>query len=226
MKKITAIEKMLLVSLAFIIVLVIARVIITKQLMYAFYCWNLLLAIIPLLLSKWLLKQPSINIKSITILIVWLLFYPNAPYIVTDIFHLTKRPPSPLWFDLLIVVNAAWCGLMLGIASLLQVEQFLAKHKKIIWVHCFIILCLLLSGYGVYIGRYLRFNSWDIVTNPFNLMIVFMEQISNPYKHKVIWLFTLLFGCSIYLFYYTIKAFNNSIHQKIAPHNIAGKQHP
>jgi uncharacterized membrane protein len=210
MKRITAIEKILLVSLSFIIVLLITRVIITKQLMYTFYCWNLLLASIPLLLSKWLLKQPKMHIKSIAILFTWLLFYPNAPYILTDIFHLTKRPPSPLWFDLLIVINAAWCGLMLGIASLLQVEQFLAKHVKKIWVNCLILLCLLLSGYGVYIGRYLRFNSWDIVTNPFDLIILFTEQISNPYKHKFIWLFTLLFGCSIYLFYNTIKAFNKS----------------
>ena len=215
MKKFSNIEKMLIASVAFTLLLLAVRIVVTQQLMYVFYIWNLFLATIPLLLSRRLQRQQALNVKSYLLLTVWLLFFPNAPYIITDIFHYESRPPLPMWFDLLLVINAAWCGIILGLVSLLQVENFLAKYLKPIWVNCCITGSLLLCGYGIYIGRFLRFNSWDIVTNPVALFTTCMQRVFNPFDYKSTWGFTLLFGISLCLFYYTLKAFNKYVVEKV-----------
>lgn len=215
MKKLSTIEKMLIASIAFTLLLLAVRIVVAQQLMYVFYIWNLFLATVPLLLSRRLLRQQALTIKSFFLLAGWLLFFPNAPYIITDIFHYESRPPLPMWFDLLLVINAAWCGIMLGLVSLLQVEQFLAKHLKSFWVNCCIAGSLLLCGYGIYIGRFLRFNSWDIITNPGALVSTSLHRVFNPFDYKSTWGFTLLFGISLCLFYYTIKAFNKYIGGKV-----------
>lgn len=216
MKKLSNIEKMLTASVAFTLLLLAVRIVVTQQLMYVFYIWNLFLATIPLLLSRRLQRQQALNVKSYLLLTVWLLFFPNAPYIITDIFHYESRPPLPMWFDLLLVINAAWCGIMLGLVSLLQVEQFLAKNLRPFWVNCCITGSLLLCSYGIYIGRFLRFNSWDIVTNPVALFSTSLQRVFNPFDYKSTWGFTLLFGISLSLFYYTIKAFNKYLVGKVS----------
>ena len=138
MKKLSTIEKMLAASLAFTFLLLAIRVSIAHQTMYLFYVWNLFLAAIPLVISRRLGWQDTFNFKSCLLLMGWLLFFPNAPYIITDIFHYENRPPLPMWFDLLLVLNAAWSGLMFGLYSLLQVELFLSRYLKPIWVSIYI----------------------------------------------------------------------------------------
>ena len=211
MKILSNIEKMLIASVCFTLLLLAVRIAFAHQLMYVFYIWNLFLAAIPLLLSRRLQRQQKLTVKSYFLLAGWLLFFPNAPYIITDIFHYESRPPLPMWFDLLLVINAAWCGIILGLVSLLQVEQFLAKNLKSFWVNCCITFSLLLCGYGIYIGRFLRFNSWDIITNPVALFATSLQRVINPFDYKSTWGFTLLFGISLCLFYYTIKSFNKYI---------------
>ena len=123
-------ERMLLLSICFTLLLVTVRIIYTQDLMYVFYYWNIFLAIVPYCCSRLLKKQQSISFKTSCILAVWLLFFPNAPYIITDIFHFEKRPLIPYWFDLTIVVTGAWNGLLLGILSLMQVEKYLFHLSK------------------------------------------------------------------------------------------------
>jgi len=214
MKKLSTIEKMLAASLAFTFLLLAIRVSIAHQTMYLFYVWNLFLAAIPLVISRRLGWQDTFNFKSCLLLMGWLLFFPNAPYIITDIFHYENRPPLPMWFDLLLVLNAAWSGLMFGLCSLLQVELFLSRYLKPIWVSIYINGSLVLCGYGIYLGRFLRFNSWDIITAPHQLFVASFQHIFNPFDHRGTWGFSLLFGISLILFYYTLKSFNNLAGEK------------
>jgi uncharacterized membrane protein len=214
MKKLSTIEKMLAASLAFTFLLLAIRVTIAHQTMYLFYVWNLFLAAIPLVISRRLGRQENFNFKSCLLLMGWLLFFPNAPYIITDIFHYENRPPLPMWFDLLLVLNAAWSGLMLGLCSLLQVEIFLKKVLKPVWVSIYISGSLILCGYGIYLGRFLRFNSWDIITAPHELFVASFQRIFNPFDHRGTWGFSLLFGISLILFYYTLKSFNKLAGEK------------
>ncbi|MBA4196890.1 MAG: DUF1361 domain-containing protein [Chitinophaga sp.] len=203
--KISSLEKMLLLSVAFSMLLLTVRIIITHELSYIFYAWNTFLAIVPLLFSRRLSKQLSFNFKAIVLIVCWLLFLPNAPYIVTDIFHYMKRPPVPMWYDLLIVMIATWNGLLLGFISLLQVEQFLTSYLKPFWVKASVIVSLILCGYGVYLGRFLRFNSWDILTNPDDLFFASARTIIHPHQSIKAWAFTFLFASMLSIIYFTIK---------------------
>lgn len=201
----SSVERMMWISISFTLFLVAFRFLYFAQLQFGFYLWNLFLAILPLLLSRQLYKQKKLNLKALIILACWLLVLPNAPYIITDIFHFFERPPVPKWFDLLLVTSAAWNGLMLGIVSLMQVEQFLAIHFSSWKVNAYISGILLLTAYGIYIGRFLRFNSWDVLTNSSSLARQLGSSFLFPWRHVSTWAFTIFFSAFFWLVYYTIK---------------------
>ena len=204
--KVSATNKMVAVSVLFTLILLTLRIIVSGQLNYIFFAWNLFLATIPLMISNQLLKQHSLSLKVYIMLTAWLLFLPNAPYIITDIFHFKERPPVPLWFDLLVVTSAAWNGLIIGIISLLQVDRFLHRHIRRQWVYVIVVGCLMLSAFGIYLGRFLRFNSWDVLTNPFALLSSIFYRVHYPFDHLRTWGFTLLFGGLLSIAYFTIKS--------------------
>ena len=197
--------KMVLLSVAFTLILIMVRMAFTKQFTYLFLMWNLFLAAVPVLFSQLLLKKNKMKFKAVLLLILWLLFFPNAPYIITDFFHFKERPPIPKWFDLLIITCAAWNGLILGIISLLQVEAFLSRHVSKLKVNVIISSSFLLCGFGIYLGRFLRFNSWDIITDPGSLFTALKYRVFYPHENLRTWGFTFLFGAMLWLFYYTIK---------------------
>ena len=215
MQSLSGITKMLILSITFTLVLVLIRIVYTNDLSYIFYAWNLFLAIIPFVCSSKIQKQKTIGIKTIVLLVLWLLFLPNAPYIITDIFHYELREPIPMWFDLLIVTTAAWNGLLLGIISLMQVEKFLLNHWKKVWVQCFVFTSLMLCGYGVYIGRFSRFNSWDIVTKPHRILIDSVHQVRHPFQNYHVWAFTGLFGVMLTIIYFTLQQLKTSNSSKL-----------
>lgn len=204
-KQWSSVERMLLFSICFTIFLLGFRFLYFGQLQFVFYLWNLFLAIIPLLLSRQLSKWKKLNVKVFVVLLCWLLFLPNAPYIITDIFHFFERPPVPKWFDLLLVTSAAWNGLMIGIVSLMQVEQFLSLHFSSLKVNVSMMIILLSCSYGIYVGRFLRFNSWDIVTNTQALAHQLEKSFLYPRLYLSIWAFTMFFGAFFWLVYQTIK---------------------
>lgn len=209
MKKISPLEKMLFVSILFNMSLLFVRFYFTKELEYGFYIWNTFLAVLPLIFSRYLLKQNRFNLKSAALVACWLAFFPNAPYMITDLFHYAEKPPVPYWYDLLIVITAAWNGLLLGIISLMQIEQFLSRHLKPIWVKLTVLISFMLCGYGIYIGRYLRFNSWDAVVSPNKLIYTLASHVLQPQEHRAIWAFTLLFGTMFGIIYFTLKQLPN-----------------
>ena len=141
---------------------------------YLFLIWNLFLAWVPYVLSLFL---PHIKNKWLVMptLALWLVFIPNAPYIVTDLLHVGYHPPVPVWYDTMLLFSFAWTGLLLGFLSLIDVQRFLKKtigKTKAEWLIWPVIgLC----AYGVYMGRYQRWNTWDILKSPFQ---VFEETVA------------------------------------------------
>ncbi len=137
---------------------------------YYFLLWNLALAWIPYISSVFAhtLHQyiPKRWLRIIPVAVFSILFFPNAPYIVTDFLHLSSRPPVPVWFDIGMLTAFSWSGVLLGVYALRLlhniVEDFLGKLTG--WF--FVIFVVNLSGIGIYFGRFLRWNSWDLVTNP------------------------------------------------------------
>ena len=200
------IEKMLLLSVGFTGLLLLTRILYTGERAYFFYAWNIFLGMIPMLFSRLLYAEPGIRRRSILLIGGWLIFFPNAPYIITDLFHFSARPGALGWFDILLVISASWNGLALGILSLLQVEQFLLNHLPKKWVAVSSGLFILLCGYGVYLGRYMRFNSWDILRHPHKLFISMAHSVIHPVDNGSVWIFTLLFGGLFGIIFFTVKS--------------------
>ena len=199
------VQQLVSISLGFTLALLIIRLFYTGTPMYFFYPWNLLLALVPVFFSGLLLKQKTLNYKSILLLGLWLLFLPNAPYLVTDIFHFDERPPVPFWFDLMLVVSGAWNGILLCMISLLRVERFLKIVCTPKLTSKVMPLIIFLCGYGVYIGRYLRYNSWDVVTEPVGILRTSRHHIHHPFQNLNVWLFTFVFASFLGIIYFTIK---------------------
>ena len=202
-------HKKIIIPLTFSLVLLLVRIIITNELTYIFLAWNLFLAWIPFMISQEL-KAANSWWKILFLFNAWLLFLPNAPYIITDFLHLRQRPPIPYWYDILLLFSAALNGLLLGLASFLIVEKFLIERYgntiSALLMFCSFFLC----SFGVYIGRYLRWNSWDIITNPDDIAADILARVFNPFDHLGTWSVTFLFGTFFYIIYYAIKNLINT----------------
>jgi len=136
---------------------------------FRFLLWNLTLAWIPLIVALGVYDayRRGVRISLLSpAVVVWLLFLPNAPYIVTDFVHLTPSSATPLWFDALMISSFAWTGLLLGFASLYLLHA-VARHRfgaRVGWGA--VLVSLALTSVGVYLGRVLQWNSWDLLFRP------------------------------------------------------------
>jgi uncharacterized membrane protein len=131
---------------------------------------NLLLAWIPYLLALGLCTMLETGVRRRVVfaagVVLWVLFFPNAGYIVTDLTHWRTRPPVPKWFDYFFIMAYAWTGLALGYMALSILQRKLAKIRghRTAWI--FTIGMLAAGAVGVYVGRFFRWNSWDVFTRP------------------------------------------------------------
>jgi uncharacterized membrane protein len=198
----------ILLPIIFTYLLLTARIIISGQLDYIFLAWNLFLAWFPYVFSQQLNEDNS-RWKNILFAAAWLLFLPNAPYIITDFLHLRQRPPVPYWLDILLLFSAAVNGLLLFLLSVQRVDQFLERKFGSRKAAGAVFLAFFLCAFGIYIGRYLRWNSWDILTRPADLVTDIAERVINPFDHFKTWSVTFLFGIFLLVIYYSIK--NNLI---------------
>ncbi|MCF7569483.1 DUF1361 domain-containing protein [Sabulilitoribacter arenilitoris] len=196
------------VSVVLSLTLLMFRMKISHSFFYIFLVWNLFLAAVPYTISTYLLSNPKFNKVGLAFGFgLWLLFLPNAPYIVTDLIHLKLSNSYFIWIDILIVSSFAFNGLLLFYLSVLDMKTILEKHIKKVIVKRSIIPILLLSGFGVYLGRFLRYNSWEILSNPKYLITDIFNIITQPIAHKEAWLFTLLFGAFLNVGFWMFKQF-------------------
>ncbi len=194
------------VSMFISIALAMFRIYYSSRITYFFLTWNLLLACIPLIVSTFIvLNYRKLNhLVLLPLVMLWLLFFPNAPYIVTDLFHLQPRHNVPVWYDLVLILFFSWNGLIIGFISLLDIQYVLNRvyNKFIGWI--FSVSALVLGALGIYIGRFLRWNSWDVLTNPLRLLEDIAVRIANPLYHHSAWAITLLFSLFLLTAYATI----------------------
>ena len=188
--------------------LLLGRIVHSDSLAFSFLVWNLFLAVIPTI-AAWLFVQ-SVERRSPAIVqaswfAVWLVFLPNAPYIVTDFMHLRSRPPIPLWYDIALLGSCAGTGLLLGYSSLGEVQAMLSRKfsTALGWAVAF--AALLLSGFGIYLGRFLRWNSWDALANPLQLFLEIADRAMNPLSHSRTIAFTMIYGVGLLLGYVALR---------------------
>jgi uncharacterized membrane protein len=150
---------------------------------FRFLLWNLILAWIPFALALVVYdryRRGTPILRLAPVLVLWLLFLPNAPYIVTDFVHLSARSPASLWLDGVELSAFAWTGMLLGFVSLYLVHA-VARHRfaaKPAWVGVLVVLALVSAG--VYLGRVKRWNSWDLLTQPGGMLAQLYERLADP----------------------------------------------
>lgn len=202
-------SRLLILSMCvFSISLSVLRVVATGSYMFLFLNWNLILALIPLLLSRYMTKYGNsiTSFKFGVILCCWLLFFPNSPYLLTDLFHLKKGGGIPLWYDLILILSYAWTALWIGFKSLREIEA-ISKERIGCRNSLYLIAGLLfVASFGVYLGRYQRWNTWDIVANPVALMTDISHRFVHPLAHTSTWGMTILLGLFLNLVYFTSRA--------------------
>jgi uncharacterized membrane protein len=184
--------------------LILIRIIYSHTLNFIFIPWNLFLAGIPLFFSFYIEKTKS-RLLSWLFACLWLLFFPNAMYIITDLFHLRERIKVPLWYDLLILFSAALNGTIMGFLSLYNIERWLSQKIGRRFIPVISFLFFIGCGYGIYLGRYLRWNSWDIITQPLALLFDIKYDVVHPFRNKGTWLLTGLFAMWMFMLYHYFK---------------------
>jgi uncharacterized membrane protein len=150
---------------------------------YLFFGWNLLLAWVPVGLALALARLEKGRLLRGVLGAAWLAFFPNAPYLVTDLVHLRARSPVPLWFDALLLFAFALTGLGLAVVSLLQVHRLVERRLGRMSGWFFVAAVAALTGLGVYVGRFLRWNSWDLLTRPAELVAEVLAWLLDPVSH-------------------------------------------
>lgn len=199
-------EQILILCSMFSIGLMTFRIIYTGHILFAFLAWNLFLAFVPFAISKRLSEMKSIpKAKFLFYAFVWLMFIPNSFYIITDLFHLDMNEEVPLWYDLALLLSFAWSGIFFGILSVRQLEKLFEQIFNKKFGPFFIMPVMALNGFGVYIGRYLRFNSWDVIANPFQLTKDIVYLFIHPIRNRFDWSMIVCYTILLTLIYLTMK---------------------
>lgn len=175
---------------------------------YTGLIWNLFLAWIPFVLAvaaydRW--RRHGAGIAVVVLGALWLLFFPNAPYIVTDFVHLQRTDAAPYWYDAVTVSAFAWTGLLLGFGSLFLMQTVVRQWRGVISGWAFACVALALGSVGIYLGRFLRLNSWDAVEHPSLLPRIAHTVARDPFLYSeaigVTVLFTVALGFAYFLLY-------------------------
>ena len=210
----TELERLLMLSALFSMALTAARVIYTGQWLFVWLSWNLFLAFVPYAITRFGIRNISwieTNVKFLFLFCSWLVFVPNAFYIITDLFHLELRTNIPLWFDLALILSFAWNGILLGVLSVRQMEKMITIKFPRMKEWQFVYPIMLLNAFGVYIGRYLRYNSWDVVSNPFQLIKDILYLLVHPIRHRFDWSMILCYAVLMTLMYVTLKKISKAV---------------
>lgn len=175
---------------------------------YLFLNWNLFLAFMPWFFTSLLHVFPQWKKHKLILWMIglsWLAFFPNAPYILTDLFHLHGSSSMPMWFDLVLILAFAWTGILFGFLSLWDLEKLMATKVQKRWIPFISVGLLFLSSFGIYLGRYLRWNSWDLLNRPGAIIQDVGERVIYPLEHTRTWGVTFFMGVLLVLMYISFR---------------------
>lgn len=208
MKKINPEFTWLFCCACFCVALSFYRIYFTQKTFFIFLNWNLFLACVPLIVSSFLVSNELLAKSKIAFavsLMVWILFFPNSPYIFTDLFHIKVRKIIPIWYDLVLILSFAFTGLMMGFVSLRQLLKVASQYFSQTFINVCVVLLFFISSYGIYLGRFLRWNSWDIINEPARLIYDMSDHVTNPAENASIWAMTLIMGIFLNMIYWSYK---------------------
>lgn len=179
---------------------------------YTFFFWNLFLAWVPLMASLLFYGLAARRSRRWFVMfgaaVMWFLFFPNAPYIVTDLVHLHQRPPVPYWYDIICVMAFAQTGLFVGYLSLYLMQEVVRAWlgRWCGWI--FALAMMGLSAFGIYLGRFLRWNSWDAFTDPLDTLRE-AARVANPWNNAQPLAFSVTFFAFSLVCYLIVYSFTH-----------------
>ncbi|MEO8772298.1 MAG: DUF1361 domain-containing protein [Ferruginibacter sp.] len=214
MKKELSFDKLLVITFIFICALIASRIIYTGSRQHIFLVWNIFLAWIPYSTSNYFrLYEKKQKWKQLFLFCSWLLFFPNALYIITDLVHLQDTGDAPVWFDAILLFTCSLLGLIMAFKSLYNVERYLSKKLSRKRLSFIMPLIIFISSFGVYLGRFERWNSWDIIHSPVALGEDVVGFFIFPQDHFRSWAVTVILSILFYLIYAFSKILPKSFRQ-------------
>jgi uncharacterized membrane protein len=191
------------------VMIYVGRVVLSRSwLAYSVLPWNLFLAWIPYIFSLIAAGLHRLYPRGWWLQIVpgalWLLFFPNAAYIVTDFLHLTQRPLIPLWYDIILLATFSWTGFFLAVTSLRAMQWMVKSYLGWFIGWLFAGVCLGLNGLGIYLGRFERWNSWDLFVHPRRIIADLVLLLANPLDNLRFLGFTILITAFLLVVYLTV----------------------
>ncbi len=191
------IAKALLISNLVSIMLFGLRVIATHNAQYWFLLWNLLLAWMPVLfvflLSRQLKHKSWKKPLPVVLTLLWLGFLPNSFYLMSDLIHLQSTGDIGVLFDVVLFLSCIWNGVVAGMLSIVWVHKALLKRKGPIFAASLVSVVFALTSFAIYLGRTLRWNTWDVLINPAGVLFDVSERVINPLAHPQVVVTTLTF---------------------------------
>jgi len=187
------------------VALLLLRVKLTHDIYLLFLIWNLFLGYIPYGISTKIKKTIPTTPLFYVLLVIWLLFLPNAFYLITDFVHLHHYNRAQFAFDALLLTSFTVAGFYAGILSLWDIHQLLRMKYTYKTSKLLIVLIIYLSAYGIYLGRILRFNSWDLLSHPLRL---FYHSSKSLLQYETL-VFTIALGTFMTAVYFLSYTFLN-----------------
>ena len=208
-RRLATVLALLLASL-FCVALVVVRNVHTDTSNFRYLIWNLFLAWIPFALAvfvydRWRRRRGGLLLLALGVL--WLLFFPNAPYIATDFVHLRHDPQAPFWYDAVTIAAFAWMGVLLGFASLYLMQTVVRQWRGAVAGWIFAFGAIALGSLGIYLGRFLRLNSWDAVEHPSVLPRILHAVARDPFAYQEAIAVTIVFTAALSFAYFLLYNF-------------------
>lgn len=208
-RRVAVIASLAVLSL-FVVGMIVFRVLYTGSPERLGIAWNLVLAWIPFVLALIVYERARSGLLTPAwagVGVLWLLFLPNAPYIVTDLKHVGHGDRLPVLYDVLLLSAAAWTGLLLGLTSLFLMHAVVRRVVGAVNAWALVVGALALSSFGIYLGRVLRWNSWDVFVRPGSLLTPIADGLLHPLSHPRPVAVTILFTSFLlisYLVFYSL----------------------
>jgi uncharacterized membrane protein len=185
---------------------------------YSYMVWNLFLAWLPPLFMVWLLRTLQhkrwSSWQAITISVLWLGFLPNSFYLVSDLVHLTNARTGQVLYDSVLFMSFALNGLLLGYISLYIFHEEFRRRVSSLATRVTIGLVLFMCSFAIYLGRDLRWNTWDVFVNPAGLLLDLSNRIISPLSYPRMFVVTGIFFVLLTTMYYVIWCIIRTVRQQ------------
>jgi uncharacterized membrane protein len=205
----------LILSNGLSVLLFLIRVVGSDGFRYWYMLWNLFLAWLPLLFAALLVprlkRRRWLNWGNVVLVLLWLGFLPNSFYVLTDLIHLQSTGEINILFDAVLLFSFIFNGYVSGFLSVYMIHRALQRRLLPVDTHLIITGVFLLCGLAIYLGRALRWNTWDVLINPAGLLFDVSEGVFDPFSHPQLFVTTLTFFALLSVIYAVVYQFVEAV---------------